>query len=143
MKSSIAKQIAELLNSENQLVIPYTQQKIMSNKDDYLFEVNDSGEVLSCIECKKVQWYQYEVCHLTVNPSQRRNGYGQKILEKAIGHAKANRARVIQCTIRADNQESSSLFEKNGFSKVSMFYYPDSGNNVGVWQRVVSVFRQL
>jgi len=139
MESSIAKQIAELLNSENQLVIPYTEQKIMSNKDNYLYEVNDSDEVLSCIECKKVQWYQYEVCHLTVNPSQRRNGYGQKILKKAIDHAKANRGRVVQCTIREDNKESSGLFEKSGFSKVSVFYYPDSGNNVGVWQKVISV----
>lgn len=138
MTPDIAKQIAELLNSENQLVVPYTEQKVISNNDNYLFEVNNDGEVISCIECKKVQWYQFEVCHLTVNPNHRRNGQGEKILNKAIEHAKANRGRIVQCTIRENNQKSSGLFEKNGFKKVSTFYYPDSGNNVGVWQKVVS-----
>jgi ribosomal protein S18 acetylase RimI-like enzyme len=139
MKSNIAKQIAELLNSENQLVLPYTEQKILSTAENYLYEENEANEVLCCIECKKVQWYQFEVCHLTVNPKHRKNGYGQKILEKAINHSKANRGRVIQCTIREDNAASIGLFAKNGFNKVSVFYYPDSGNNVGIWQKVVSV----
>jgi len=139
MKPAIAKQIADLLNSENQLVIPYTEQKVMSNKDNYLFEINGSDEVLSCIECKKVQWYQYEVCHLTVNPNYRGNGQGQKILNKAIDYAKTNRGRIVQCTIRENNLASAGLFQKCGFNKISAFYYPDSGNNVNVWQKVVSV----
>lgn len=139
MMPTVAKQIADLLNSENQLVVPYSEQKVKSNKDNYLFEINDSNEVLSCIECKKVQWYQYEVCHLTVNPNHRGKGQGQKILNKAIAYAKANRGRIVQCTIRENNLASAGLFKKIGFSKVSTFYYPDSGNNVNVWQKVVSV----
>ena len=138
MKPVIAKQIATLLNSENQLVVPYTEKKVLDNKNNYLFEVNDNDDVLSFIECRKVQWYQYEVCHLTVNPSHRRSGLGKKILEKAISHAKANRGRIIQCTIREKNTKSTSLFSKNGFLKTSKFYYPNSGNNVGVWQKVIS-----
>ncbi|MBE9526356.1 MAG: GNAT family N-acetyltransferase [Proteobacteria bacterium] len=136
MKPAIAKQIAELLNSENQLVVPYTEQKIMDSKDNYLFEADDNDEVVSCIECKKVQWYQFEVCHLTVNPKHRRNGHGKKILLKAISHSKANRGRVIQCTIREGNDASSGLFLDNGFVKTSTFFYPDSGNDVSVYQKV-------
>lgn len=139
MKSNTAKQIAELLNSENQLVIPYTEQIILSKAENYIYEENEENEVLCCIELKKVQWYQFEVCHLTVNPKHRKNGYGQKILEKAINYSKANRGRVVQCTIREDNSASIGLFNKNGFHKVSVFYNPDSNNNVGVWQKVVSV----
>jgi ribosomal protein S18 acetylase RimI-like enzyme len=139
MKPVIAKQIAELLNSENQLVIPYTEEKILSAADNYLFEMDDENKVLCCIECKKVQWYQFEVCHLTVSPSYREGGYGQKILDKAINHSRENRGRVVQCTIREDNVASIGLFSKNGFNKVSVFYYPDSGNNVGIWQKVVSI----
>ncbi len=139
MNQVIAKQIAELLNSENQLVIPYTEQKILSTADNYLFESSEKDEVLCCIECKKVQWYQFEVCHLTVNPKHRKKGLGQKILDKAIEHSKSNRGRVVQCTIRENNTASIGLFSKNGFNKVSVFNYPDSGNNVGIWQKVVSV----
>jgi ribosomal protein S18 acetylase RimI-like enzyme len=138
MTPSIAKQIAELLNSDNQLVVPYTEQKLTSNKDHYLFEATEDGEVISCIECKKVQWYQFEVSHLTVNPNHRRKGQGEKILNNATEHAKSNRGRIVQCTIRENNQASSVLFEKNGFVKVSTFYYPDSGNHVSVWQKVIS-----
>lgn len=138
MKPAIAKQIAELLNKENQLVIPYTEEKILSSSNNYLFEINNKNEVLCCIECKKVQWYQFEVCHLTVNPNHRNNGHGQKILDKALNHAKKNSGRVVQCTIREDNKASAGLFSKNGFNKVSIFYYPNSGNDVGIWQKVVS-----
>jgi ribosomal protein S18 acetylase RimI-like enzyme len=139
MIPDIAKQIAELLNRENQLVIPYTEEKILSTAENYLFESNEGNEVLCCIECKKVQWYQYEVCHLTVNPNYRKKGLGQKILDKAIEHSQSNRSRVVQCTIREDNIASKGLFSKNGFNNVSVFNYPDSGNNVGIWQKVISV----
>jgi L-amino acid N-acyltransferase YncA len=44
----------------------------------------------------------------------------------------------VQCTIRDDNAESEGLFNKCGFVQTSTFYYPSSGNNVGVWQKVVS-----
>ena len=139
MIPNIAKQIAELLNSENQLVIPYTEQKILGTADNYLYEINEKNEVLCCIECKKIQWYQFEVCHLTVNPNHRNNGLGQKILDKAIKYSKSNNGRVIQCTIREDNNASIGLFSKNDFNKVSVFNYPNSGNNVGIWQKVISV----
>lgn len=138
MERETAKQIADLLNKENQLVVQYTEEKVLTTKDNYLFELDENNEVISCIECKKVQWYQFEVCHLTVSPNHRRKGLGQKILDKAITHAKKNRGRIVQCTIREDNKASSGLFSNNGFNKVSTFYYPDSGNNVSVWQRVVS-----
>ena len=139
MTPDIAKKIAALLNSENQLVIPYTEHKILTTADNYLYEINDNNEVLCCIECKKVQWYQFEVCHLTVNPKHRKIGLGQKILDKAIMHSQSNSGRVVQCTIREDNNASIGLFSKNEFNKVSVFNYPYSGNNVGVWQKVISV----
>lgn len=138
MNLAVAKQIADLLNSENQLVVAYTEKKVMENGEKYLYELGESNEVLSCIECKRVQWYQYEVCHLTVNPMHRGNGHGRSILNKAIEHAKENGGRIVQCTIRENNAESSGLFESAGFHKSSVFFYPNSGNNVCVWQRVIS-----
>ena len=138
MDNAIAKQIASLLNSENQLVMEYTEDKVLDASDNFIYEANDSNVIVSCIECKKVQWYQFEVCHLTVNPDYRGKGEGKKVLQKALEFAKNNRGRIVQCTIREGNEASAALFKSCGFSEVSKFHYPNSGNNVAVWQKVVS-----
>lgn len=44
----------------------------------------------------------------------------------------------MQCTIRENNEESTGLFVKNGFVRTALFLYPDTGNNVGVYQKVIS-----
>jgi hypothetical protein len=60
MNLKIAKKIAELLNSENQLVLKYTGDKIIENAQQYLYLTAEDDEVKACIECKKVQWYQMD-----------------------------------------------------------------------------------
>lgn len=137
MKEKIAKQIADLLNSENQLVVKYSQDIVLKNANQYLYLTTENNELKACIECKIVQWYQYEVCHLTVHPEHRRKGLGTEILRIAEMYAKENNGRVIQCTIREGNEGSAKLFSNSGFLKTSVFYYPTSGNNVGVWQKVI------
>ncbi len=137
MYPDTAKQVADLLNSENQLVLHYTEEKVLASADHYVYEASEENKVIAFVECKKVQWYQFEVCHLTVNPGFRGKRYGKRILEKAINHAKSNRGRIVQCTIRDDNEASARLLEKSGFQKVSKFFYPYSGNNVDVWQKVI------
>ncbi|MBL4909895.1 MAG: GNAT family N-acetyltransferase [Alteromonadaceae bacterium] len=138
MNNSIARQIAGLLNAENQLVVGYTEEKVLSASDNYVYEAVD-GVIKAFIECKKVQWYQYEVCHLTVAPDFRGQGLGEVVINKALSYAASLGARIVQCTIRDDNGASKGLFAKCSFAQTSTFYYPNSGNNVGVWQKVVSV----
>lgn len=133
-----AEQIATLLNSRNQLVIQYDADRVLSSADNYLYKLSDSGEVVACVELKRIQWYQFEVCHLTVSPGVERKGFARELLHLAEGQAKANGGCILQCTIRQDNKRSQDLFAKNGFTEVSRFYYPTSGNNVGVWQKVIS-----
>jgi hypothetical protein len=55
MKSQIAKQIADLLNTENQLVVRYTEDKVLNSSDNYVYEEADNL-IKAFIECKKVQW---------------------------------------------------------------------------------------
>ncbi|MAU48594.1 MAG: hypothetical protein CMP09_28080 [Yangia sp.] len=87
---------------------------------------------------KKVQWYQAEVSHLTVHRDYCRRGIAQALLTLATARAKKDRARILQCTIRENNEESTGLFVKNGFVRTALFLYPDTGNNVGVYQKVIS-----
>ena len=138
MKSEHAKQIAELLNSRNQLVRSYDAKIVLDRATDFIYELKDDA-VAACIEAKKVQWYQWEVCHLTVDPKNEGQGLGSLVIRKAEERARNGGARIIQCTIRHGNVESERAFERNGYRKVSEFYYPNSGNNVAVWQKVVSL----
>jgi ribosomal protein S18 acetylase RimI-like enzyme len=87
---------------------------------------------------KKVQWYQAEVNHLTVHKDYCRQGIAQALLDAATTRVIKDRARILQCTIRDNNVESAGLFLKNGFVRTALFLYPNTGNNVGVYQKVIS-----
>jgi GNAT superfamily N-acetyltransferase len=107
MKLEHAKQIANLLNSRNQLVRNYDANIVMVRGDDFIYELKDDS-VVGCIEVKKVQWYQWEVCHLTVLPENEGQGLGSLMIRKAEERAKNGGARIIQCTIRVGNAEIMS-----------------------------------
>ena len=137
MDQNYAGQIAALLNTRNQLVKNYDAKDILGARARFLFEVRDDP-VVGCVEVKKVQWYQAEVSHLTVHRDYCRRGIAQALLTLATARAKKDRARILQCTIRENNEESTGLFVKNGFVRTALFLYPDTGNNVGVYQKVIS-----
>lgn len=137
MDQNRAGEIAALLNTRNQLVKKYDAKAILAAHARFLFEVRDD-QVVGCVEVKKVQWYQAEVNHLTVHKDYCRRGIAQALLAGATARAIQDRARILQCTIRDNNVESTGLFLKNGFVRTALFLYPDSGNNVGVYQKVIS-----
>jgi RimJ/RimL family protein N-acetyltransferase len=136
-----ASQIAHLLNTRNQLVRQYTANMILDRAGDFLYELKDDS-VIACVEARKVQWYQWEVCHLTVDQDHECQGYGGLMIHRAEDEAKKNGAKIIQCTIRRGNIASERAFEKNGYGKVSCFHYDRSGNDVGVWQKVLNPSRE-
>lgn len=133
-----ADQIADLLNTHNQLVVQYDRAKVLQHADNFVVRLDDGGNVVGVIEVKDVQWYQAELCHLTVDNGHRGRGHGKALLQEAERRAVAQRKRILQCTIRAGNKESRGLFESAGFRFVSEFFYPRSGNDVGVFQKVIS-----
>ena len=133
-----AEQIAELLNSQNELVRRYGADLVFKSADDYLYDVSEAGKIIACVELKRVQWYQFEIAHLTVAPAAIRKGFAKGLLRRCEEQAIKQGGRVLQCTIRVGNTPSQTLFEKAGFNQVSQFYYPLSKNDVGVWQKVIS-----
>jgi ribosomal protein S18 acetylase RimI-like enzyme len=138
MDRTHAEQIATLLNTRNQLVQQYNGDLVLASASNYLFTVSDSGEVVACAELKRVQWYQFEVCHVTTASGAEGKGLARELLALVEERARSKGCRILQCTIRRDNRRSQTIFSKNGFREVSEFYYPNSGNNVGVWQKVIS-----
>ena len=132
-----ANQIAALLNKRNELTVQYTPQRILQHADNYICRYSENGEVIACVEVKKVQWYQTEILHLTVAPSHERQGHAKALLCETERVVRVNGARLLQCTIRVGNTASRSLFENFGFSHVGSFFNQKSGNNVDVFQKIL------
>lgn len=138
MTQQQAKQIVVLLNERNQLVKKYTAADIIKHKMNFVFLEIDN-QLAACAECKKVQWYQWEISHVSVTKGHEGKGLGSRILRLAEQKAINGAARILQCTIRSNNERSQRLFLNKGYTKTSSFYYPLSGNWVNVYQKTVSV----
>lgn len=138
MDHSQAEQIATLLNTQNQLTIQYTADRVLKHKSDYLIRRDEVGLVVACAELKRVQWYQFELRHVTVAKEHQRRGHARALIAIAAKQAVEGSGRILQCTIRAGNTASEELFKSSGFLPVSRFYNARSRNIIGIWQRVLS-----
>lgn len=136
-----ADQIAELLNTRSELTVSYTRQKVLAESLDYRLKLSDTGEVVACVQIKKVQWYQFELLHLTVAAAAERQGHGKALVCEAERVSRAGNARILQCTIREDNTRSRGLFESLGFRRVNTYFNAKSEKNVGVFQKVLEPAR--
>lgn len=141
MTKEEARQIAILLNERNQLVKNHTAKSVLDEKENYVLLI-ESNKVMACAESKKVQWYQWEICHVSVACKAEGFGYGKKILELAEKKAITSGAKILQCTIRSDNDKSIRLFLHNGYNKVNSFYNIVSGNLIYVFQKSVGIIEK-
>jgi ribosomal protein S18 acetylase RimI-like enzyme len=137
-----ADQIAVLLNARNQLTRELTRNAVLDSAVNYQCRFSESGAVVGCVEVKRVQWYQAEICHLTVSESEAKKGHAKALLREAEKSARLMDVRLLQCTIREDNVASRRLFEGFGFVLVGMFHNRRSGNNVGVFQKILALAQQ-
>jgi ribosomal protein S18 acetylase RimI-like enzyme len=132
-----AKQIAALLNARNQLQVDYTAEKVRQHAGNYLFEI-DEGTVVACVEVKKVQWYQWEICHLSVSDTHARLGLGKRLIRRAEEKATNGAARIAQCTIRVGNEASEQAFRRSGYREACCFFNAATSNYVAVWLKVLA-----
>lgn len=138
MTEEQAKQIATLLNERNKLVKEYSPDDVLAKEQNYVY-LDEKSIIIACAESKKVQWYQWEICHVSVDKTYEGRGLGSKILKLAEKKAIEGGAKILQCTIRSDNESSLRLFLAKGYTKTTSFFYPNSGNWVHVLQKSVSV----
>lgn len=137
LSSDHADQIAELINRRNELTVPYTRQRVLKYGENYICRLSESGTVIACVEVKIVQWYQTEICHLSVDENHARQGHARALVEEAEKRAADHSARIAQCTIRDGNEASCRLFASLGYTQVSAFHNHRSGNKVWVLQKVL------
>ncbi len=137
MSETVAQQVADLLNSQNQLTIHYTGAEVLAHQKRYIVRIRNESEVLGAVEVKEVQWYQCEIDHLTVAPRAKRQGVGTGLLEEAEARGRQLGARIAQCTIRVGNVESEALFIKRGYTRGVTFVNEGNDNRVTVYQKVL------
>jgi len=134
MTDKQADRVCALLKERNQLTREYSRVEIQAA--NYLCRFV-GHEVVAFVELKKVQWYQSEVCHLTVAAEHERQGHAKALIHGAEKAAIQHGSRLLQCTIREDNAASRTLFEYFGFRVVGQFYNRLTDNNVDVLQKVL------
>jgi N-acetylglutamate synthase-like GNAT family acetyltransferase len=142
MTHSQASQIAALINSRNQLMVDWSVEKILEHEKNWVY-LEEADVIVACAEVKKVQWYHYEICHVSVGMDFEGKHLGSRILLLAEETAIISGAKILQCTIRADNERSQRLFLSKGYRHTVSFYNPKSGNEVNVYQKSVSKKPQL
>lgn len=137
MTEQQAKEIADLLNGRNELSVEYTPQDVLRDAANYIFEVLD-GTVIASIEVKAVQWYQWEICHLSVSEHHEGQGFGKLLIRRAEEKARNGNARIVQCTIRVGNEASERAFRRRGYRETCSFFNGRTHNYVAVWQKVLA-----
>jgi GNAT superfamily N-acetyltransferase len=137
MTPAQADHIAALLNSRNQLAADYTKDKVLEHSGNYLFELQDETMV-GCVEVKRVQWYQWEISHLSVREDHEGRGIGKRLIRRAEDTARDGNARIMQCTIRIGNEASEQTFRRRGYREGCSFFNSATGNYVTVWQKVLT-----
>jgi N-acetylglutamate synthase-like GNAT family acetyltransferase len=137
MSNGVAQQVAGLINEQNQLAPRYTAKSILDNQEQYLVRLK-GDTVLGAAQLKRVQWYQCEICHVSVGP--KRIGTGTWLVNAAEAKARELGAGIMQCTIRVGNQESDGLFRKLGYIRTVVFPHERTGNDVAVYQKVLGIW---
>jgi L-amino acid N-acyltransferase YncA len=140
MTEAEAQQIAALINRRNKLEKCYEPADILREAHNYEYESRD-GKVVACVEHRKVQWYQWEVLHLSVDQTIEGKGLAYLIYERLERAACLAGVRLLQGTIREGNKDSAGFFDRQGFSKVARFFNRRTRNTVGVWQKVLAEVR--
>lgn len=134
MNAQEAREIVELLNRRNQLTKVQTEPEVLKHAAEYAFKVLD-GRVVAAVQVKPVQWYQAELCHLTVHEDYEDKGHARGLALDTERVALALGVRILQCTIRDGNSGSERLFRAAGYCRAATFYNQLSGNYVCVWQK--------
>ena len=137
MNQEIANSISSLINNRNQLSSEITPATILEQKQKYLYEFDDDGEIIVCLQLRKNIWYQYEIKYVSTAEKYQHQGYASSLIKEAEEKARKMGCRILQCAIREDNIKSIGLFKKMGFIQVSQFFNPYSEHNFGVWHKVL------
>ena len=110
----VARQIAYILNTNNNLKKIHSINTILNSNNLYLIELFN-WQVLGCVGILDIG-YKNKIVHLSVLNTVQKCGIGYKLLKTAINISNKNE---IYMQIRDDNVRSINLAYMNGFESTS------------------------
>ncbi|MDA3908196.1 MAG: GNAT family N-acetyltransferase [Sulfurimonas sp.] len=119
-KSSIAEQIATLLNSNNQLKQHYTYSKVLASEETYLLELDgynirhtdNKRKLIGVVGLLQLEENVTLIKHLCVDNKYRNKGVATSLLKQALSVCET---KYVQMRVRSDNIPSLNFAEKLGF----------------------------
>jgi len=92
----------------------------------YAWVYCDAFDVIIGFAVVQLVMDEAHLLNICVRPDMQRQGYGRRILEHIIDHAKTRTADLIVLEVRQSNQRAQILYEQMGFNQISVRrgYYP-------------------
>lgn len=89
--------------------------------------INQSDEILGFAIVQRVV-DEAHLLNICVKPSVQRQGYGRRILDHVIDHAKSIASVLVLLEVRSSNLRAQQLYLQAGFNEMSVRkgYYPAS-----------------
>jgi ribosomal protein S18 acetylase RimI-like enzyme len=113
----IAKQVANLINVNNQLSFKRRSVDVIQSRINYVVETHGKL-VIAAVGIDRQSFTFSEIKHLVVRPEWRRKGVGRFVAKRAIELVETP---LMYCTVRADNPASVQLFEGLGFTTADQY----------------------
>ncbi len=103
--------------------MPWTSGQILSQlKDDtheFLAALDNTGKVLGYVGMMTVLDEGY-IANVAVEPAYRRQGIGDRLIERLTEIAAERRLSFVTLEVRAGNRPAIALYEKHGFVPVGL-----------------------
>jgi len=119
----ISQQVAQLLNTNNRLIVEHDINSIITSSVQYFIELY-GPTVAGCVGLLREEKMD-KIVHLSTSPLFRRKGIGKKLLLTAIDNSKKD---VIYMHVREDNIGSLQLVTNVGFKIIA--YIPKHDYNL-------------
>ncbi|KPJ67819.1 MAG: hypothetical protein AMJ43_02340 [Coxiella sp. DG_40] len=73
-----------------------------------------------------LQTSECEILNLCIKPEHQNQGYGFKLLQQALQHAKCHNTDIVFLEVRCSNKAAINLYHKAGFNELDIkkAYYP-------------------
>jgi ribosomal protein S18 acetylase RimI-like enzyme len=103
----------------------------------YIFSLLDGGQVVGVCALFKESPQRYQLARMAVEPAARGNGYGNRLIEHALAHAKTLGASSVFLLSNTVLQAAVALYRKHGFVTVSTGPHPEYARCNIVMERAV------
>jgi ribosomal protein S18 acetylase RimI-like enzyme len=122
-ETEIARQVALLINNNNDLNSKLNAATVLANRKGYIVE-SSGTEVVACVKLERQSYNMSEIKHLVVISKYRKCGLAKRLVLESL---KRSTNPIVYATVRKDNIPSQKVFQACGFINSGQY---TTGNKV-------------